>query len=99
MQAFGYYRIAAVLRTNATVGDPKSFDLSRYARLDDANVFDAFKKESASLSLYPTQTEIAFGDKLLMLSTCEYSAENGRMVIIAKRLSDAETQALRQDTP
>lgn len=27
-----------------------------------------------------------YGDKLISLSTCEYSAANGRLVVVAKKL-------------
>ena len=35
--------------------------------------------------LYDTGVDLQYGDKLLMLSTCEYSRENGRLVVVAKR--------------
>ena len=37
-------------------------------------------------SLYDTGTTPVFGDKLITLSTCEYSHENGRLVIVARRI-------------
>ena len=37
-------------------------------------------------SLYDTGLSAQYGDKLVTLSTCEYSQENGRLVIVAKRL-------------
>lgn len=36
-------------------------------------------------SLYQTGTTAKYRDKLLTLSTCEYSQKNGRMVLVAKK--------------
>lgn len=40
-----------------------------------------------SLALYDTGVTAAYGDKLITLSTCEYSRTNGRMVVVAKLVS------------
>ena len=32
------------------------------------------------------ETDPEYGDKLLTLSTCEYSQRNGRMVVVAKKV-------------
>ena len=29
---------------------------------------------------------VEYGDRLLTLSTCEYSRQNGRMVVVAKKI-------------
>lgn len=39
-------------------------------------------------ALYDTGVTAEYGDRLLTLSTCEYSRNNGRMVIVAKRIAD-----------
>ena len=51
---------------------------------EDEAAFDEFIAECKSLSLYDTGVAAAYGDKLITLSTCEYSRTNGRMVIVAK---------------
>ena len=40
-----------------------------------------------ALSLYDTGVTAECGDKLITLSTCEYSRKNGRMVVVAKRIA------------
>ena len=52
--------------------------------------FDAYVAAVKELALYDTGISAAYGDKLITLSTCEYSYENGRMVVVAKRTSAAE---------
>ena len=39
-----------------------------------------------SLSFYDTGVTAAYGDKLITLSTCEYSRNNSRLVVVAKRI-------------
>ena len=37
--------------------------------------------------MYDTGVTAEYGDKLITLSTCEYSAQNGRLVVVAKRVN------------
>lgn len=39
------------------------------------------------LSLYEIDSNLVLGDELLTLLTCEYSQENGRFVVVAKKVS------------
>lgn len=39
-----------------------------------------------NLEFYNTDVNLQYGDKLITLSTCEYSQKNGRMVIVAKKI-------------
>ena len=52
--------------------------------------FDAYVAAVKELALYDTGISATYGDKLITLSTCEYSFENGRMVVVAKRTTEAE---------
>lgn len=47
--------------------------------------FDAFYENIKALSLYDTGVEAKFGDEFITLSTCEYSREDGRMVVVARK--------------
>ena len=38
-------------------------------------------------ALYDTGVTAEYGDKLITLSTCEYSAQNGRLVVVAKKIA------------
>ena len=37
--------------------------------------------------MYDTGVTAEYGDKLITLSTCEYSQVNGRLVLVAKRVN------------
>lgn len=53
--------------------------------MEDYKKFVASVKEK---SLYQTGTTAKYRDKLLTLSTCEYSQKNGRMVLVAKKITE-----------
>jgi len=39
-----------------------------------------------SASLYDTGIDAEYGDELIVLSTCNYHTDNGRFVVVAKRI-------------
>ena len=39
------------------------------------------------MTLYDTGETAVYGDKLITLSTCEYSQEDGRLAVIAKKIN------------
>ncbi len=49
---------------------------------------NAYVKECKALALYDTGVTAVYGDKLISLSTCEYSSPNGRLVVVAKRVTE-----------
>lgn len=84
MDEFGIYEIVAVFKTVAYAKD--GFRYFDYVELDDPTRFDAYITQCKALSLYDTGVEAKYGDKLITLSTCEYSRENGRMVVVARKV-------------
>lgn len=38
---------------------------------------------------YDTGVSAEYGDKLITLSTCEYSRTNGRLVVVAKKVTES----------
>lgn len=83
----GFYDIIAVFRTHiAYVGE----DTFRYYGLIDASdesEFNTYIENVKDLSIYETGVTASYGDKLLTLSTCEYTEQDGRFVIVAKKIS------------
>ncbi len=78
------YEIFAVFTTTATEG--KGFAYHEFVSADDEPAFDTFIAECLSNSLYGTDLVPVFGDKIICLSTCEYTQENGRLVVAAMRI-------------
>lgn len=77
------YEIIAVFKTDAYTG----FKYYDFVKSQNKGEFDTFIKKCKELSFYNTKNTAEYGDRLITLSTCEYSSENGRLVVIAKELS------------
>ena len=75
------YEILAVFRTTASVGE--GFAYHSYVDMDEEE-FQEYVQTVKDLALYDTGVDAVYGDKLLTLSTCEYSQTNGRLVVVAK---------------
>lgn len=80
------YEIVAVFKTTASLG--KGFAYHLFVDAADQAEFDEFISTCKSLALYETGVTAAYGDKLVTLSTCDYYTENGRLVVVAKRVEE-----------
>lgn len=78
------YEIISVFKT--TVYNDKGFKYYQYYNLEDEREFETFINKCKELSLYDTQKIAKYGDKLLTLSTCDYSQNNGRLVVVARKI-------------
>lgn len=78
------YEIVAVFKT--TVYDNSGFKYYQFVNAKTVEDFQAYVEECKNLALYDTGVTAQYGDKLITLSTCEYSHNNGRFVIVAKRI-------------
>ena len=79
------YKIFAVFKTTASVGE--GFAYHEFENAESVGTFDAFVSKCRKLSLYDTGITPVYGDKLICLSTCEYTQTNGRLVVAAVRIS------------
>jgi sortase B len=77
------YEIIAVIKA---VADNSDFDYLSFVNASDEKEYQEYVDNCKNLSLFDTKLSATYGDKLLTLSTCEYSKTNGRMVIVAKRV-------------
>ena len=75
----------AVFRTVVYTDSPEAFKFYRFIDAESANAFDDFIAKSKELSFYDTGVTAEYGDKLITLSTCEYSRNNSRLVVVAKK--------------
>ena len=78
------YEIALVFKT--VVYSDKGFKYFNYTNFNDIQELNEFVDNCKNLQCYDTGVDINYGDKLITLSTCEYSQKNGRMVIVAKQI-------------
>lgn len=63
-----------------------SFVYNQYVDMDEES-YNAYVEEVCRRSDVDTGIRPAYGEQLLTLSTCEYSTENGRFVVVARRVA------------
>ena len=77
------YEIISVFKTVAHTG----FKYYEFINSSSQDEFDTFIKKCKELSFYEIKETANYGDKLLTLSTCEYSTKNGRLVVVARKIT------------
>lgn len=82
MQEKAEYEIIAVFKTIAYTG----FRYYEFYNVKDEREFCTFVNKCKELSFYDTEKITEYGDKLITLSTCEYSSPNGRLVVVARKI-------------
>ena len=80
---FGQYKIIAVFKVN-----PADFEYNLFINAADEAAFDEYVRRCSALSFYNTGITAEYGDKLISLSTCEYSKQNNRLVVVAKKIQE-----------
>ena len=81
------YEVIAVFRSQVYKKSDDVFKFYKFFEATTEEEFDDFYNNIKDLSLYDTGITAEYGDKLLCLSTCEYTLNNGRLVVVAKRIS------------
>lgn len=84
LSGFGEYEVIAAFKTAAY--SEQGFKYYHFTLADSAEDFNAYIAKCKELSLYDTGVTAEYGDRLITLSTCEYSSPNGRMVVVAKQV-------------
>ena len=82
MEEKGKYEIIAVFRINAN----DEFQYYKFINANSKSEFSEFMYKCKKLSFYQIEENAQYGDKLLTLSTCDYSMKDGRFVIVAKKV-------------
>jgi len=80
---FGTYEIIAAFKVN-----PADFQYNEFVCAADEAAFDGYVRRCKALSFYDTGITAAYGDKLISLSTCEYSRANNRLVVVARKIEE-----------
>lgn len=80
------YEIFAVFATSANLGE--GFSYHQFVDAETEEEFDEFVATCKQLAYYDTGITPKYGDKLICLSTCEYThGDNGRLVVAAYRIT------------
>ena len=78
------YQIISVFKESVDPDENNVFFYNRYSDFESEEQFNEFIYNIKQLSLYDTETDAQYGDSFLTLSTCEYSYNDGRIVVVAK---------------
>ncbi len=81
-----YVVVAAVKARVLSKYDKDGFRYYSYKSLDTETVFNEYMQKVRENQLYDTGIEVAFGDEILVLSTCYRYVKSGRFFIVAKRI-------------
>lgn len=79
------YKIFAVFKTVANMDE--GFRYHQFVDAKSEEEFNNYVATCKDLSFYDTGITPVYGDKLIALSTCEYTQNNGRLVVAAVRIS------------
>lgn len=82
------YEIVSVFLSKVYLVTDQVFKYYKFYNADTIDDFNYYKTNIMELNMHKNTTDIKFGDQFLTLSTCEYSQENGRLVIVAKKINN-----------
>ncbi|MGN0132820.1 MAG: class B sortase [Lachnospiraceae bacterium] len=82
----GTYEVMYVFRSRVYQKDDVVFKYYQFINANSEEEFNSYMSEMAAVSLYDTGVTASYGDQLLTLSTCDYEEEDGRFVVVAKRV-------------
>lgn len=82
----GSYEVMAVFVESVNTGGTAEFRYYDFTDAANEKEFQDFVHGCIERSIYTTGAWAEPGDELLTLSTCEYTKNNGRMVVVAKKI-------------
>ena len=85
------YQIIAVFKTSGYTSEG-GYPYHKFVNASSEAEFNEFISaiKDSSRQFYDTGVTAQYGDKLITLSTCEYTLNNGRFVVVAKRIVPPE---------
>ncbi len=82
----GTYQVMYVFRSQVYNENDIVFKYYQFIEANSEEEFNSYMREMEAVSLYDTGVTASFGDSILTLSTCDYSQEDGRFVVVAKKI-------------
>lgn len=82
------YEIIAVFKTVVYTESSSEFKYFQFSDAESPEHFNNYVSKCKTKAIYETGVTAEYGDKLITLSTCEYSNTNGRLVLVAKRIDN-----------
>ncbi len=84
----GEYEAFCTLRTRLLSEDEEGFRYYRFYDYENKDQYKEFKDFIKSELIAGTTDAMEYGDHFLLLSSCEYSQENGRLVVVCRQKTD-----------
>lgn len=81
------YRVVAAMLSGVAYEDEDVFRYYDAIDLSTEENFKAFQENVLSNAIYTTEETFVYGDTCLILSTCDNYKEDGRFVLVAKKVS------------
>ena len=82
----GTYAVMYVFRSKIYSEEEIVFKYYQFIDATSENEFNSNMEEMANMSLYDTGVTASYGDRLITLSTCDSSEEDGRFVVVVKKI-------------
>ena len=83
----GEYQVMYVFNEVIHEESEVAFKYYQFIDANSAQEYMSAMKEMAAMSLYDTGVESYYGDSLITLSTCDYSAGSERFAVVAKKVN------------
>lgn len=80
------YELIAVFYSQVFYQSEEVFKYYKFFQADTQEEFDYWYTNIKSMSLYDTGVSAEFGDEFITLSCCAYHVEDGRFVVVGKRI-------------
>lgn len=80
------YQVMFAFRSRVYNEDDVVFKYYQFVNANSEEEFNSYMLEMNNESFYETGVWAFYGDELLTLSTCDYHEDNGRFVVVAKRV-------------
>jgi len=81
------YQIMYVFKSRVFyVDETNVFRYYQYYDFNDKSTYNEYLNNCKKIELYNTEVTAKYGEQLITLSTCEYSQDNGRLVVVAKKI-------------
>ncbi len=81
------YEIVSMFVSKVFYKTDNVFKYYKFYNASNEEEFNYYKENILKLSLFDTKVELNYKDKFITLSTCDYSIDNGRFVVIGKLIS------------
>lgn len=81
------YEVIAAFKSRVFYKDEKNvFRFYKYYNFENEEKYNEYINNCKKIQLYDTGKTAKYGEQLITLITCEYSQENGRMVVVARKV-------------